>query len=126
MHYLINPIWFYLIEVCDTIKTFIFVMIVICGLAMVVMFASSVIDEYFGYVKENSICRKTFKPFMIIVCILSIVFCILPSEETCVKMMVSSQVTSENIEKVEKTIQDSVDYIFDKLDSNKEEQNEKY
>lgn len=44
-----------------------------------------------------------------------IAFTFLPSEETCYKMMISAQVTEENINKAEDVIKDSVDYIFEKI-----------
>ena len=40
---------------------------------------------------------------------------LLPSKETCYKMMVASQITDTNIQKAEDVIKDSVDYIFEKI-----------
>lgn len=53
---------------------------------------------------------------MVAVEILLMTFSILlPSKETCYKMMVASQITDTNIQKAEDVIKDSVDYIFEKI-----------
>ena len=56
--------------------------------------------------------RKLIQKFIIIPIIITI---ITPASNTLTKMIVASQVTPHNIEVVGNTIENSVDYIFDKI-----------
>ena len=59
---------------------------------------------------------------IIIASLISIFICILiPSKETCVEMMIASQVTHENVSATKEEIYEFVDYITDKLDTSDEE-----
>ena len=62
------------------------------------------------------IFKKCTKHFIVSELTLSLLLVAIPGKETCYKMLVASQVTDENIEKVENVIKDSVDYIFEKLE----------
>lgn len=46
--------------------------------------------------------------------ILSIISLILPNKETCYQMMIASQVTDTNIEKVVDAVKDAADYIVER------------
>ena len=39
---------------------------------------------------------------------------VIPSQSTCYKMIIASQVTAENLDKVEDTIERIADYVADK------------
>ena len=70
-----------------------------------------VCDEDASEEKLNRLFKKWF-----IVAIVFLAFTLfLPSKKTCYQMMVSSQVTKDNIKSAEDVIKDSVDYIFEKI-----------
>jgi len=119
MTYLINPIWFYLIGLLSNIKA-------ICDIVFIILFSLFGLVVFFialeltcGNLNKDEIIekKKLVKKIAIPLLISILVLCVIPSEETCYKMIVSSVVTSENIDKVESTIKDSVDYIFEKMDN---------
>ena len=61
------------------------------------------------YPKPMQILKKWKVPL-----ILSVVFLVfMPSTDTVYKMMIASQVTTENIDSAKETIQDVADYIID-------------
>lgn len=59
--------------------------------------------------------KKTNKRLLAVSLSMLIVITFIPSKETCYQMMISSQVTDENIQSAEDVIKKSVDYIFEKL-----------
>lgn len=98
--YIINPWIFYFISLSDTLKWAfgIFVIIAIIGLLYVY-------DEC----KNVKLAKKVF----IIGCISLVICLFLPSKDTCYKMLIASQVTTENIENAKETVKDVADYIIE-------------
>ena len=118
---IINPWIFYLINILENIMVtgiVLFVISVVTAIVMGVMVfdpAESVSDE------KKKLFKKMLKRVVIpivVVCTLLITF--IPSEKTMYTMLVSSYVTTDNLETATEVIQDGVDYIFDKLDSDEE------
>lgn len=105
---IINPLLFYLIDVISNLK----IMCCIFPLAILGGFIIWIAcDEDASEEKLNRLFKKWF-----IVTIVFLAFTLfLPSKKTCYQMMVSSQVTEENIKSAEDVIKDSVDYIFEKI-----------
>ena len=99
MTYIINPWMFYLISLSDTLKwtTGILAIIAFIGVA------------YFYDEKINNYAKRCF----IIGCISLVICLFLPSKDTCYKMLIASQVTTENIENAKETVKDVADYIIE-------------
>lgn len=105
---IINPWLFYLVDVISNLKIMccIFPLVI-----LVVLLLWTVCSEDANEEKLNRLFKKSF-----IVTIVFLAFTLfLPSKKTCYQMMVSSQVTEENIKSAEDVIKDSVDYIFEKI-----------
>lgn len=125
MTYYINPIYFYLMNVSTGLKTFLFVM---GGFAMamsIIMFVLWLADGCgtLNYKEMDDDEKATFKLFkkIIIASIISLFIGILvPSKETCIEMMIASQVTHENVSATKEEIYEIVDYITDKVKGEKE------
>ena len=100
---IINPIWFYLVGIATTLK------IVIAFIAALIIVIAIVTAMDKGFIKE-------VKRLCIIGSILTILFCLIPSEKTCYQMMVASLVTKDNVEYVTETGKDIVDYIIESVD----------
>ena len=64
---------------------------------------------------DGQLCKKTNKRLLVVSLSMLIVITFIPAKETCYQMMISSQVTDENIQSAEDVIKKSVDYIFEKL-----------
>ena len=118
---IINPWIFYLINILENIMLtgiVLFGISIVTAIVMGVMVfdpAESVSDE------KKKLFKKMLKRVVIpivVVCTLLITF--IPSEKTMYTMLVSSYVTTDNLETATEVIQDGVDYIFDKLDSDEE------
>ena len=95
-----------------------FVVSVVTAIILAVMVfdpTNDVSDENKAIYKK--LLKRVFIPIAV-VCTLLITF--IPSKETMYKMLISSYVTTDNLETATEVIQDGVDYIFDKLDSDEE------
>lgn len=105
---IINPWLFYLVDVIADLK---FNCLIITLIFAFYIVATAYIDEDLNEEKIT----KAIKKIVICVALLFTAEALLPSKETCYKMMVASQVTEENVKKAEDVIKDSVDYIFEKI-----------
>lgn len=124
MTYYINPIWFYLMNVGDSIR---FLFIITDALASVVSICIFIIWLADGCgtwdYKEMDDEKATFKLFKKIIvasAIALIVGILIPSKETCIEMMIASQVTHENATATKEEIYEIVDYITDKVKGEEE------
>ena len=111
MHYIINPWVFYLLGLVDSIGVACVAFLAMFGIifgsyAMIWFIEFSGNDEYPTPIQ---ILKKWRVPLMLTIAFL--VF--MPSTDTIYKMMIASQVTTENIDSAKETIQDVADYIID-------------
>ena len=110
MHYIINPWVFYLLYLADSVK-------IVCALFLILSVFGFVVycfmyDDFLDgdkYPSPGTLLRKFKIP--LILSIVLIVF--VPTSETVYKMLIASQVTTENIDTAKETIQDVADYIVD-------------
>lgn len=129
---IINPLWFYLIDILSTIKETFFIGYVIviimltAGVAGIAYYIIGIecVDCGMSEDNYNDLWKKMFlKPFKCISIAAIVVSCLtvfIPKEETMYKMMVANYVTYENVEIATDAIQDGVDYIMDKINGNED------
>lgn len=105
---IINPIYIYLINVCNTLQILCSVigalstiLGLICGLSTIDMYDDDIITEY----------KKKAKQLLIPGIILIILAILLPDKETSYTMLIASQVTTTNIEAATSAAKDVIDYI---------------
>lgn len=127
MEPIINPLWFYLIDIVDGVKS-------TCTFMLIVSFTALAIVSFvflFSWSEDNLEEKEKQSYFrylklvlkVIIPCVIITIFT--PCSDTIYKMIIADNVTSHNIEAVGDTIEGSIDYIFEKinslsLDNNKE------
>lgn len=112
---IINPWLFYLVDVIGNFKSACFALLLI----IVIGFGATALIEVGGASDELELDEakviKTLKKMVVASALLMTFDMLIPSKETCYKMMIASQVTEESIQKAEDVIKDSVDYIFEKI-----------
>lgn len=121
MTYYINPIWFYLMNVSNGIKIFLCILGGFSLINSIFILIALTTDVDISDLDDDE--KKIFKLFkkIIIASIISIFIGILtPSKETCIEMMIASQVTHENVAATKEEIYEIVDYITDKVNADKE------
>lgn len=116
MTYYINPIWFYLMNLSDGMKIFLCAFGIVVFSFSVFAFISWAIDVTLTDLDDSE--KKIFKLFKTIIIASFITFIIsifLPSKETCIEMMIASQVTHENVAATKEEIYELIDYVTDKV-----------
>lgn len=120
MTYYINPIWFYLMNVCDGLGTLSSIVGGVFGFGTIALIALGL----FAWAHEED--WNSFKKHIKLSLIITVVFlslsCIIPSKETCEEMMIASVVTHENVDQAKDDIKSIVDYVFDRIESNDSEE----
>lgn len=113
MNYIINPWVFYLLSVLDNIVVFgIVLLVVLSSVYVVYIFVWCLAfyeDDKEKYPSPLAILKKWKIP--VILCITALI--LIPSQETCYKMLIASQVTTEHIADAKETIREVADYIVE-------------
>lgn len=123
MDYIINPWWFYLVQVCGTVKFVLFCFGFILFGAGVILLILTVNDIYDWGVfdKYDKEILKLLKRAVIVGAAMLTIGILLPSEETLIKMQVAKFGTHSNAEKVLKVIDKKTDALIDAIGSVKED-----
>ena len=124
MTYYINPIWFYLINLSTGIKIFIATLsipLLAVSTAIILFIILEESDDITNLADNKKKTLKLCKKTIITGIILVFIGVLIPSKETCIEMMIASQVTHENVAARKKEIYEIVDYITDKVSGEKEE-----
>lgn len=117
---IINPWVIYLINLCDNMKTLSIIAICITVAAVVLIGGALVFEEHDCCDEQDAKAIRQYYmkwikiPAIVLIC--SLVFnLVLPTEKTCYTMLVSSQLTEENIHNIGDNAKEVVDYIFEKI-----------
>ena len=133
MTYYINPIWFYLMDICDWFKGISIIILCLSIVALIVEiynWLNGYTDEWGDYIFKKDIkqipqCMKFIKRLFIstvIIFIISLILSIaIPTSKTVTKMLIASVITVENVNEAKKDTKELVDYIFEKVSEVKEE-----
>ena len=110
---IINPSYFYLMDVADSFKTLSVVLlltILLLGLFAALSFLMSNDLE--------DIQWKLVKKYLIFPClVLMIIVIFTPSSSTLTKMIIAENITVENYEIAKGEVTELIDYIFDKINN---------
>lgn len=116
MNYIIDPMWFYWINVMDAINTISIVGIVV---SVIFLLIGSVIYfenyEYDDDDRDKKLGAKFLKitiPFLIVFVLLMI---FLPTKSTLIEMQIARYATVENAEWTVETVKSAVDYIIEAM-----------
>lgn len=123
MNYIINPMWFYWINVADGLHTVFCVIVVMLGVAEIVMaviagLSYSMGKGYGPNDPDLKAAKAMIKPIIIcgivlVVSMIGVVF--IPSKNTLIEMQVARYATYENAEWTVETVKSAVDYIVDAI-----------
>ena len=122
MTYIINPWFFYFVNLLGSFWTLISIVLF---LSIISTFGFSVwwlveayVSDFFVHDDNESsfakFCKKIIKVSVIVTIISAVLMVAVPSEETANKMMISSCITKENIEEAKEGAKEIVDYIAEK------------
>ena len=126
MNYIINPAWFYWVNVLNTFHNSLVAgvftcgfLIVSCGIAFTV--AMNAVNEWPSISDGERRCfpifTRIFKVSTIMFPILLVLLVFTPSKNTLLEMQIAKYVTVENAEWTLETIKSAVDYIVEAIKS---------
>lgn len=126
MEPIISPWFFYFMEVGDSLDTVALVFAIIAGIAWIGLWTAVICmldecDTFEENMKNNTIklCWKKGKLFMTLMIILITAVIAIPSKQTMVEMVVTQQITPDNLDKGKDVVKSATDYIFEKLKETK-------
>ena len=114
---IINPWFIYLAGACDKIREivgFLFWVGLIPCICIAVIYFLSYLDDDFENLRTANFLAL-LKKFVTVTVVAALLYGLIPTSNTCYKMLIASQITDTNIQKVEDVIKNSVDYIFEKI-----------
>ena len=119
----INPIWFYLCDVFNIVKSFANIVAGLVGIVWLLTYGSgwclTTTNACFGEkdcnYKEGLVLKATAKKLIIPFIVAFALTIFVPSEKTVYKMMVANLATYENIDIAADTIEEAFDHVIDKL-----------
>lgn len=111
MNYIINPMWFYWINVVDTLRLVVSVTICISTAAALVAAIIAVVNSDWQDDGEYKLAVKVFKRMIALFVILCVALVFLPSKNTLIEMQIARYATQENAELTIDAIKSAVDYI---------------
>ena len=104
---IINPIYIYLINVCDVLQ----ILFGVVGALLTCFGLIALLTTIDMYCEDTIETKKTAKKLLIPGIILIILAILLPDKETAYTMLIASQVTTTNIEAAANAAKDVIDYI---------------
>lgn len=123
---IISPIWFYLVNLASKVGDFAMALIIggiILAGILILMIIIIETEGDFESEKERRRWYSCLKKIIITVIAAGVLYCAVPSETTCYKMLAAQVVTPDNIATVGKTGEDIINYIVESVkeitDSNK-------
>ena len=119
MEPIINPLWFYLIDVVDSLQIVVGIILMLSCIALAIV-SIIMFFEYSELYLEEREKQAYFKYLkitlkVIIPCIIITSFT--PSSDTIYKMIIADNITPHNIEVVGDAVEGGIDYIFEKINS---------
>lgn len=131
MNYIINPSWFYWLQLLSDSKTIIKVISALTSVGLIVAIIAAIVDYVLGYKYRNQIDKDgepydpdwrsylLAKKFIKILFPITIVFLIIsifiPSKETLISMMIAKYATKENLSMTVEGVKSAVDYIVNAI-----------
>lgn len=112
--YIINPSWFYWVNVIYGVGIVVAILATIATFACVIGLPLYHLETVYDDEDEKKF-RKIAKKLIIICLVLWIVCIFIPSKETLIEMQVAKYATYENAEWTVETIKQAVDYIINAL-----------
>ena len=122
MTYIINPWFSYFASLLDSFWTLVSIVLFLAIIGAVGFSVWWVMEAYNSdfFVHDDNeppfakFCKKMIKASVIATIISAVLMIVVPTEETVNKMMISSFVTKENVEKTKEEAKEIIDYIAEK------------
>lgn len=115
MDYIINPSWFYWIEVADYTKGISGGVAIILVIAVIVLAIMAKMSADFGEEKEAKCLCKVLLYCLIGLAVSIAASIFIPSKRTLIEMMIARKATYDNVSWTIEQFKEAVDYIISEL-----------
>lgn len=114
MTYIINPWFFYWLQVSDTVREALWVLTGLAGVSLFIAVAVKM-GCWFGEANEElkRNTNRALKTSVILFVPLLLLYAMLPSRDTLLSMQIAGMATTENAELALSAIQNAVDYLVE-------------
>lgn len=115
---IISPIWFYLVNLASKVGDFAMALIIGGVILIAILAVFLLVVETEGDFESEEERRRWYgylKKGIITIIAAGVLYCAVPSETTCYKMMAAQVVTPDNIATVGKTGEDIINYIVESV-----------
>lgn len=112
MDYIINPSWFYWIEVSDCIKGCATGAAVILLIAAIILAIVAKTDDDFNEHEDAKKKRKVMAICLVALAVCVVVIIFVPSKQTLIEMMIARTATYDNVSWTIEQVKEAVDYII--------------
>ena len=112
MEYIINPSWFYWLEVSDYIKGCSLVAAAILLIASIFLAVLAKIDDDFDEHGRANAKRKVVIYCLVALAVSVVVGIFVPSKRTLIEMMIAKKATYDNVSWTLEQVKEAVDYII--------------
>lgn len=119
MDYIIDPMWFYWLQIVDSIQGLCGVIAIlsgVIGVIMLVFYLASVVDGCTYEEDSRKRLKGLIKPLAVCFIIAITVTVFIPSKQTLIEMEIAKHATYSNVESIKEQITDAADYILDRLE----------
>ena len=117
MNSIISPWVFYWISIVDSIRALLIAILIMLMIVGAIMFMCTISDaDDYGF-KDKNVAEevKLYIKVAIATFVVAILVCVVPSEDTCYKMLAADMFTQDNINNATEYVTDVIDYAVDKL-----------
>ena len=117
MNSIISPWVFYWISIVDSIRALLIAILIMLMIVGAIKFMCTISDaDDYGFKDKNvaeevKLCIKV----AIATFVVAVLVCVVPSEDTCYKMLAADMFTQDNINNATEYVTDVIDYAVDKL-----------
>lgn len=114
MNYIVNPMWFYWMQIVERLQT-VAIFLIVLSLIIAGCATFSVIDADTD--AEEATGKRIIKGSIIVVILATLFFVFAPSKETIIEMMIVRYATAENVSLTVEALKSAVDYIVEAIKS---------
>jgi hypothetical protein len=121
MTYIINPMWFYWLQLVDVIRMWILIFAAGSFVMTVVFFGFFAGNMEWHGIEADETQRywKALKKVLVATVLIAIIYSAIPSKNTLIEMQIARYATVENANWTLETIKSAVDYIVEAIKSMK-------
>ena len=114
--YIINPMFFYWMQVADCLRDLSMLVAIVCGvLGAALLFVLTMFDDEMEAELIERL-RKVRNKFLIASLVLAVVVSVVPSKNTLIEMTIAKIATVENTRNAVEAIKEATDYVFEKIE----------